>query len=147
MGLCKKDVTPLLMHWSYVFLALIDRYHIPSRGIHPHLRPLQNTFQTEYMITWLRTADILAPYPTEADGALFRSISYAAITVCSSGGCLCSMCRCSYTSCASLLLGSLACLIFLDFGVRGIGLPTVRAIWRAKGELVSGSSGGQKGNF
>ena len=27
MGYCKKDVTPLLMRWSYVFLALSHRYH------------------------------------------------------------------------------------------------------------------------
>ena len=26
MGYCKKDVTPLLKHWSYVFLALAHRY-------------------------------------------------------------------------------------------------------------------------
>ena len=26
MGLCKKDVTPLLMHWSYIFLALTHQY-------------------------------------------------------------------------------------------------------------------------
>ena len=26
MGKCKKDVTPLLTHWSYVFLALTHRY-------------------------------------------------------------------------------------------------------------------------
>ena len=26
MALCKKDLTPLLMHWSYVFLALSHRY-------------------------------------------------------------------------------------------------------------------------
>ena len=26
MGWCKKDVTPLLIHWSYVFLALTHRY-------------------------------------------------------------------------------------------------------------------------
>ena len=26
MAQCKKDVTPLLMHWSYVFLALSHRY-------------------------------------------------------------------------------------------------------------------------
>ena len=26
MGLCKKDVTPLLTHWSYVFLALTHGY-------------------------------------------------------------------------------------------------------------------------
>ena len=26
MGYCKKDVTPLLTHWSYVFLALTHRY-------------------------------------------------------------------------------------------------------------------------
>ena len=25
-GWCKKDVTPLLMHWSYIFLALTHRY-------------------------------------------------------------------------------------------------------------------------
>ena len=25
MGLCKKDITPLLTHWSYVFLALTHR--------------------------------------------------------------------------------------------------------------------------
>ena len=31
MGWCKKDVTPLLTHWSYVFLALTHRYavHVP----------------------------------------------------------------------------------------------------------------------
>ena len=27
MGYCKKDVTPLLMHWSYVFLAITHRTH------------------------------------------------------------------------------------------------------------------------
>ena len=26
MGQCKKDVTPLLTHWSYVFLALTHRF-------------------------------------------------------------------------------------------------------------------------
>ena len=26
MGKCKKDVTPLLTHWSYIFLALTHRY-------------------------------------------------------------------------------------------------------------------------
>ena len=30
MGLCKKDVTPLLTHWSYVFLALTHRYNLLS---------------------------------------------------------------------------------------------------------------------
>ena len=28
MGLCKKDIAPLLTHWSYVFLALIYRNYI-----------------------------------------------------------------------------------------------------------------------
>ena len=28
MGLCKKDVTPLLSHWSYVFLSLTHRYEV-----------------------------------------------------------------------------------------------------------------------
>ena len=28
MGQCKKDVTPLLKHWSYVFLALTHRYDV-----------------------------------------------------------------------------------------------------------------------
>ena len=26
--ICKKDVTPLLTHWNYAFLALTDRYII-----------------------------------------------------------------------------------------------------------------------
>ena len=26
MGQCKKDITPLLTHWSYVFLALTHQY-------------------------------------------------------------------------------------------------------------------------
>ena len=30
MGWCKKDVTPLLTHWSYVFLALTHRYVFSS---------------------------------------------------------------------------------------------------------------------
>ena len=30
MGQCKKDVTPLLVHWSYIFLALTHRYLIQS---------------------------------------------------------------------------------------------------------------------
>ena len=30
MGSCKKDVTPLLTHWSYVFLALTHRYDFIS---------------------------------------------------------------------------------------------------------------------
>ena len=29
MGWCKKDVTPLLTHWNYVFLALTHWYIIP----------------------------------------------------------------------------------------------------------------------
>ena len=28
MGLCKKNVTPFLTHWSYVFLALSHCYHV-----------------------------------------------------------------------------------------------------------------------
>ena len=28
VGLCKKKVTPLIMHWSYIFLALTYRYDI-----------------------------------------------------------------------------------------------------------------------
>ena len=31
MGQCKKDVTPLLMHWSYIFLALTHRYIVFAR--------------------------------------------------------------------------------------------------------------------
>ena len=30
-GWCKKDVTPLLMHWSYVFLALTHRHDLMVR--------------------------------------------------------------------------------------------------------------------
>ena len=32
MGQCKKDVTPLLTHWSYVFLALTHWYGITTRS-------------------------------------------------------------------------------------------------------------------
>ena len=32
MGECKRDVTPLLMHWSYVFLALTHRYAAHRMG-------------------------------------------------------------------------------------------------------------------
>ena len=31
MGKCKKDVTPLLTHWSYVFLTLTHRNHKPTK--------------------------------------------------------------------------------------------------------------------
>ena len=31
MGKCKKDVTTLLMHWSYVFLALTHRIVLFNR--------------------------------------------------------------------------------------------------------------------
>ena len=37
MALCKKDVTPLLMHWSYVFLAL------PHQSYHKILWSLKPT--------------------------------------------------------------------------------------------------------
>ena len=30
-GKCNKDVTPFLTHWIYVFLALTDRYDMPSQ--------------------------------------------------------------------------------------------------------------------
>ena len=28
MGLCKKDITPLLMHWSYILFALTNGYTV-----------------------------------------------------------------------------------------------------------------------
>ena len=37
MGLCKKDITPLLTHWSYVFLAITHRndiLHIAQVSMH-----------------------------------------------------------------------------------------------------------------
>ena len=34
MGEGKKDITPLLMHWSYVFLLLTHQYDL---GTHPHI--------------------------------------------------------------------------------------------------------------
>ena len=42
MGECKKDVTPVLMHWSYVFLALthrrcpIESQHCLCNGLAPN---------------------------------------------------------------------------------------------------------------
>ena len=35
MGLCKKDITPLLTHWSYVFLELTHRY-LDVEPVKPH---------------------------------------------------------------------------------------------------------------
>ena len=32
MGKCKKDVTPLLMHWCYIFLALTHQFHVGKLG-------------------------------------------------------------------------------------------------------------------
>ena len=32
MGYCKKDVTPLLLHWSYIFLALTHRYYSAEKS-------------------------------------------------------------------------------------------------------------------
>ena len=38
MALCQKDVTPLLTHWSYVFLALTHQCDIPySTSLTPAL--------------------------------------------------------------------------------------------------------------
>ena len=46
MGSCKKDLTPLLTHWSYVFLALIHRFYFLAVTGHPtpssHFRPRSN---------------------------------------------------------------------------------------------------------
>ena len=43
MGWCKKDVTPLLTHWSYIFLALTHRYYNYWYLEHFHLNcPLVN---------------------------------------------------------------------------------------------------------
>ena len=36
IGQCKKDITPLLMHWSYVFLALTHQNVVQVTGIDPH---------------------------------------------------------------------------------------------------------------
>ena len=33
MALCKKDVTPLLMHWSYIFLALTHRVNTTGNSM------------------------------------------------------------------------------------------------------------------
>ena len=43
MGWCKKDVTPLLTHWNYVFLALTHQYYNHWYLEHFHLNcPLVN---------------------------------------------------------------------------------------------------------
>ena len=41
---CKKDVTPLLTHWSYVFLALIHRYHYHHQIRRIHLSHCYHIF-------------------------------------------------------------------------------------------------------
>ena len=37
MGLCKKDVTPLLKHWSYVSLALTHLYIVYKLNSYKYL--------------------------------------------------------------------------------------------------------------
>ena len=44
MGLCKIDVTPLLTHWSYVFLVLTHRYD--NLSVWQSLTPLQTRKQS-----------------------------------------------------------------------------------------------------
>ena len=36
MGWCKKDVTPLLMDWSYIFLALTQQHNVSLIEINPY---------------------------------------------------------------------------------------------------------------
>ena len=45
-GLCKKDVTPLITPWSYVFLALPHRYFHPAKPL---------TYLMWFLIGWCRT--------------------------------------------------------------------------------------------
>ena len=46
MGLCKNDVTPLLMHWSYVFLAQTHWYDIMKNT--QYLQRWYQPFKWEY---------------------------------------------------------------------------------------------------
>ena len=63
MGPCKKDVAPLLTHWSYIFLALSHQYGLithqqinPSLyGVHSSmyiLMALQKTVATPLLMHW-----------------------------------------------------------------------------------------------
>ena len=45
MGLCKKDVTPLLTHWSYVFLALNPRYEVLHQDIYKYRDAIGRTVE------------------------------------------------------------------------------------------------------
>ena len=48
MGWCKKDVTPLLMHLSYIFLALTHRYEMcPSQ---PKISCVDNTIPADNLV-------------------------------------------------------------------------------------------------
>ena len=46
MDQCKKDVTPLLTHWSYVFLALTHRLVLPN------IAQFENPWKSAYDIAY-----------------------------------------------------------------------------------------------
>ena len=60
-GYCKKDVTPLLMHWSYVFLALTHGYCL---GLSMSSEPSQSLYVPllEWQSGWCQSIIILS-YP------------------------------------------------------------------------------------
>ena len=42
MGWCKKDITPLLTHGSYIFLALTHQYSLALKQWYDHAAPLSS---------------------------------------------------------------------------------------------------------
>ena len=51
MGQCKKDVTPLLMHWSYIFLALTHWY---DNRPPPSCSPRWSASRQQLLTDWLQ---------------------------------------------------------------------------------------------
>ena len=59
-SMCKKDITPLLTYWSYVFFALTHRFHVmacclfSAKALFEHMMT-----QWDQIITWTCTEPVL----------------------------------------------------------------------------------------
>ena len=60
-GQCNKDVTPLLMHWSYIFLALSHRYIGDLNLMIKTSQPFLRTFVLNY--SYIRKVDVVYSRP------------------------------------------------------------------------------------
>ena len=71
MGWCKKEVTPLLKHWSYIFLALTHRYD-HKIIVHHHVLPL--------LIVYRKLWKFMNPFITQTIMVIFVCLQSFFIT-------------------------------------------------------------------